>query len=70
MANLYLVTDPRTAGEWHTSKSDKHEYCGSCEEFFASDKDKRTPKYLDNPSSKDGSIGCHKYIRSIPSLTG
>ena len=58
MANLFLGTDTRTAGEGHTSKFDKRQYCGSCEEVFAFDKDKITPKYVDNLSSKDGSTGC------------
>ena len=43
MANVYLVTDHRTAGEWHTSKSDKNQYCGSCEEVFAFNKEKGLP---------------------------
>ena len=70
MANVYLGTYPRTAGEWHISKSNKRQYCGSCEEVFAFDKDKITPKYLDNSSSKDGSTGCRSDISSILSLTG
>ena len=70
MATVYLETDTRTAGEWHTSKFDKRQYCGSREEVFAFDKDKITPKYLDNSSSKDGSTGCRSDIISIPSLTG
>ena len=57
MANYYLGNDPRTAGELHTSKFDTRQYCGSCEEVFAFDKYKRTPKYLDNSSSKGGSTG-------------
>ena len=70
MANVYLGTDPITAGEWHTYKFDKHQYCGSCEEVFAFNKDKITPKYLDNSLIKDGSTGCRSDISSILSLTG
>ena len=70
MANIYLETDPRTAGEWHTSKFDKFQYFGSCEEVFAFDKDKRTLKYLENLSIKDGSTGCCLDICIILSLTG
>ena len=70
MENLYLGTDPRTSGEWHTSKFDKQQYCGSCEEVFAIEKDKRTHKYLDSSLSKDSSTGCCSEISSIPSLTG
>ena len=69
-ANLYLGTDARTAGEGHTSKFDKRQYCGSCEEVFAFNKDKRTPKYLENSSSKDGSTSCRSDISIIPPLTG
>ena len=70
MANVYLCTYPRIDGEWHTSKFDKLQYCGLCEDFFAFDKDKITPKYLDNLLIKDGSTGCRSDISSIPSLTG
>ena len=70
MANVYLGTDPITYGEWHTSRFDKRQYCGSCEEVFALDKDKRTPNYLENSSSKDGSTGFCSDVSSIPSLTG
>ena len=70
MATVYLGTDPKTAGEWHTSKFDKRQYCGSCEEFFAFNKDKITPKYLDKKSSKDGSTVCRSDISSMPHLNG
>ena len=43
MANVYLGTDPRTAGEWYTSKFDKCQYCGSCEEFSTSTNIKELP---------------------------
>ena len=43
MANVYLGTDPRTYGEWHTSKFDKRQYCGSCEEFLPLTKIKELP---------------------------
>ena len=70
MANIYLGTDPKTAGEWHASKFNKRQYCGSREEVFDFNKDKRTPKYLYNSSSKDGYTGCRSDISSIPYLTG
>ena len=69
MTNLYMGTDPITDREWHTSKLDKRQYCGSCEEVFSLDKDKITPKYLDNLPSKNDSTGCCSDISSIPSLT-
>ena len=70
MANVYLGTDPKTAGEWHTSNYYKRQYCGSFENNVSFNKDKRTPNYLDNSSSKDGSTGFRLDINSIPSLTG
>ena len=70
MDNLYLGADPRTAGECHISKFDKCQYCGPCEEFFAFYKDERTPNYLNNSLSKEGSTGCRSDISRIPSLSG
>ena len=70
MANEYLVTDPRTAGETHTSKFNKHQYCGSCEEVFTFDRDQITLKYLDHLLIKYGSTGCCSDISSILYLTG